>query len=106
MQHYCPTLFNPADYFLDLLSVNVKSSSLEVDSKLRIHEAQCRRMTYKCDKCFELIQKCEQEAHDYEFHEIVSTYLPMRYECQKLIVLLTPYSWNVSTARILSARGT
>ena len=38
MQHYCPTLFNPADYFLDLLSVNVKSSSLEIDSELRIHE--------------------------------------------------------------------
>lgn len=38
MQYYCPALFNPADYFLDLLSVNVKSSSLEIDSKLRIHE--------------------------------------------------------------------
>ena len=38
MQYYCPTLSNAADYFLDLLSVNVKSSSLEVDSKLRIHE--------------------------------------------------------------------
>jgi len=38
MQYYCPTLFNPADYFLDLLSVNVKSASLEIDSKLRIHE--------------------------------------------------------------------
>jgi len=38
MQYYCPTLFNPADYFLDLLSFNVKSSSLEIDSKLRIHE--------------------------------------------------------------------
>jgi hypothetical protein len=45
-------------------------------------------MTYKCDKCLELIQKCEQEAHDYEFHEIVSSHLPMRYECRKLNVLL------------------
>jgi glutaredoxin-related protein len=33
----------------------------------------CSSDLYKCDKCFELIQKCEQEAHDYEFHEIVST---------------------------------
>lgn len=38
MQYYCPALFNPADYFLDLLSINVKSSSLEIDSKLRIHQ--------------------------------------------------------------------
>lgn len=56
--------------------------------KLRIHEAQCRRMTYKCDKCLELIQKCEQEAHDYEFHEIVSSHMPMPYEYRKLNVLL------------------
>jgi len=44
-------------------------------TKLRIHEAQCRRMTYKCDKCLEIVQKCEQDAHDYEFHEIVSACL-------------------------------
>jgi hypothetical protein len=27
MQYYCPSLFNPADYVLDLLFINVKSSS-------------------------------------------------------------------------------
>jgi len=38
MQYFCPALYNPADYFLDLLSINVKSSALEIHTKLRIHE--------------------------------------------------------------------
>lgn len=36
MGYPCPAHFNPADFFLDLLSVNAKSSALETESRTRI----------------------------------------------------------------------
>ena len=41
-------------------------------SKLRLHEVQCARNTYRCKECGEVIDKCLQEQHNQEFHEMVS----------------------------------
>ncbi len=58
-------------------------------AKLRLHESTCKRMTFKCSKCNEMIPKCEEEQHEFEVHNIV------------IIILIRPISrFNASTVRI------
>ena len=44
-------------------------------TKYRLHESTCRRNTYKCTKCGEVLPKCMQEQHDFEQHDVVSEML-------------------------------
>jgi hypothetical protein len=39
--------------------------------KHRLHESTCSRNTFRCDKCQEIHPKCNQEQHEFEFHEVV-----------------------------------